>query len=82
MARKLKEIDAEYLSKYDALDIDSSVGFEKKFDKPVYIEKEYPVAENSSGKEQTYLTYNVSVSDNNLDADEYIALISEFLRKI
>ena len=73
MARKLKEIDEEYLSKYDALDIDSSVGFEEKFDKPVYVRKEYPVAENSSGNEQTYLTYNVSVSDNNLDADEYIA---------
>lgn len=73
MARKLKEIDEEYLSDYDELEIDSTIKHQDRFSEPKYLTAEYPVAENDSGKEQTYLTYNVSVSDDNLDPVEYIA---------
>lgn len=58
MAEKLQWIDEEYLSKYDALSIDSTLATQKPFDKTVTIEKEYPIMESESEKDNTYLAYN------------------------
>ncbi len=73
MARKLREIDEEYLSGYDALEVDSAIVGQEPFDSPRYVIREYPIAEDDSVKDKTYLTYSVVVSDNNLDPDEYVA---------
>lgn len=60
---KLKFIDEEYLSKFDAIEPDSDIKLQKPFDKPVRIEKEYAISENEDLKDATFLTYNVVCSD-------------------
>lgn len=72
MAEKLRFLDEEYLSKYEALAVDSSLAAEPAFDEPVEIYKEYPITESESEKENTYLSYNISFG-NNLDREQYIA---------
>lgn len=58
MAEKLKWIDEEYLSKYDALSVDSTLAAQEPFDQTVTIEKEYPIMESESDMDNTYLAYN------------------------
>ena len=60
MAEKLQWIDEEYLSKYDALSVDSALATQKPFDGTVTIEKEYPIMESESDRDNTYLSYNVA----------------------
>lgn len=67
----LEYIDREYLSKYDYLEVDSSINLQKSFDEPKEIVKEFPVLEDS--KEKAYLTYNVSFGSV-LDRNLYIAI--------
>ncbi|MDE7231527.1 MAG: insulinase family protein, partial [Lachnospiraceae bacterium] len=63
MAEKLRYIDEEYLSKYDALSVDSSLASEPPFAKTVTVEKEYPIMESESEAGNTYLSYNVSLGE-------------------
>lgn len=72
MADKLEYIDKEYLSKYDELQIDSSIKQQMPFDKPRYITKTYPIAETEEEKEHSYLVYSIAM-ESNLNPDEYIA---------
>jgi len=72
MAEKLEYLDKEYLSKYDMLEIDSAVKKQKPFESTKYVSSSYPIAENESEKEHTYLVYSIAM-DNNLDRDAYIA---------
>lgn len=72
MVEKLTFLDEAYLSKYDALEVDSALASEPAFDKPVSIYKEYPIMESESEKDNTYLSYNISFG-NNLDKEQYIA---------
>jgi len=72
MAEKLRFLDEEYLSKYEALAVDSELAVEPAFDEPVEIHKEYPITESESEKENTYLSYNISFGSN-LDKEQYIA---------
>lgn len=58
MCEKLDYIDKEYLSNYDKLDIDSSIGTQKPFYKVKRIEKEYPISTGEDEEDSTYLTYN------------------------
>ena len=60
MAEKLQWIDEEYLSKYEALAVDSALATEAPFDKMCTIEKEYPIMESESEKDNTYLAYNIA----------------------
>ncbi|MBO4899963.1 MAG: insulinase family protein [Lachnospiraceae bacterium] len=73
MAERLEYVDREYLSAYDALEIDSTIPVQKPFSEVRYAQKEYPTAESASEEGHTYLTYEMVVSDNNLDPEEYIA---------
>ncbi len=61
IAKRLDYIDKEYLSKYDALEIDSKVKVQAPFEKPVEIEKTYPIGRDDDPKNKTYLSYTVSV---------------------
>ncbi|MBD5508311.1 MAG: insulinase family protein [Lachnospiraceae bacterium] len=63
MAEKLRYIDEEYLSKYDALSVDSSLASEPPFSETVTVEKEYPIMESESEEGNTYLSYNVSLGE-------------------
>ncbi len=73
MTEKLNYLDAQYLSRYDALEVDSHVGLQKPFDKPQEIRKTYSVLEGEELDNHTYLSMNWSVGDN-LDPKLYVAL--------
>lgn len=63
MAEKLQYIDEEYLSKYDMLAVDSALATEAPFTETLTIEKEYPIMESESERDNTYLAYNISLGE-------------------
>ena len=58
---ELAFIDEEYLSNYEYLKVDSELTFEKPFEKPVHCKEYYSLADADDPKDNTFLTYNVSV---------------------
>ena len=72
MAEKLRFIDEEYLSAYDALPVGSEIKDQKPLDGPVVKYKPYSIMEGEAEEENTYLTYNAVIGDN-LDRKRYIA---------
>ena len=72
MAEKLDFIDKKYLSEFDTLSVDSEITLQKPFEKMQVVEKEYPIGEEESEEENTYLSLNFSVGDC-LDRELYIA---------
>ena len=72
MVEKLNFIDREYLSKFDALQIDSSIKLQPTFARPVEVHKTYSITEAESEKDNTYLSYN-AVIGTSLDQELYIA---------
>ncbi len=71
-AEKLQFIDEHYLSRFEALKVDSVVGEEPAFTEPVRRVKEYPVSEGENVDENAYLAWNLSVGDS-LDRELYVA---------
>lgn len=63
MAEKLDFIDKEYLSKYDYLEIDSTIQTQSTFEKMQELEISYPITEEESEKDNTYLAYNLMLKD-------------------
>ena len=61
-------MDQEYLSKYDAIPVDSRIPLQKPFNQVKEIEMEYPVSESEPVEENSYLSYNLVVGDS-LDVD-------------
>lgn len=74
MAEKLAWMDEEYLSKYDAITVDSEVGLQQDFgqEEPREIMKKYPITDAESEQDATYLTYNAVVGTS-LDPKLYLA---------
>lgn len=72
MAEKLQFMDEHYLSRFDALEIDSKIKEQNVFLKPKDIVIEYPISEAESENENTYLSYNTIVGDS-LDRELYVA---------
>ncbi|MGN0376936.1 MAG: insulinase family protein [Suilimivivens sp.] len=66
-------LDEKYLNDFEALTIDSEVGKQSPFSAPKEIVKEYSIMEDESLKENTYLTYNVSMGTS-LDKKLYVAM--------
>lgn len=56
MAEKLDYLDREYLSGYEAIDLDSSIDMQPPFSKPVRVEKEYPISSGEDPSDATYLS--------------------------
>lgn len=63
MEEKLTYLDREYLSKYDALAVDSALLSEAPFQETAVVEKEYPIMESESEAVNTYLSYNVCLGE-------------------
>lgn len=63
MAEKLRYIDEEYLSKYDALSVDSELTTEPAFVKMRSVEREYSIMESESEQDNSYLAYSVSLGE-------------------
>lgn len=73
MAEKLEWIDEQYLSHFNELHIDSEITLQKPFEKPVLVNKEYPVMEGEALENNTYLSYNMVVGTS-LDKELYFAM--------
>lgn len=61
MEERLEYLDREYLSKYDAISVDSEIPVQKPFDTKARREAEYSVTADEGCNGKTYLAYNVSV---------------------
>lgn len=72
VAEKLAWIDEKYLSSFDELKIDSTIGKQEAFKEIRNVHKDYPVAEGESLKDNTYLSYNTVIGDT-LDKELYVA---------
>lgn len=72
LAEKLKFLDEHYLSKFDALAVDSAIGRQQPFAVPQRVVKEYPISEEDSEEDNAYLSLNISVGDS-LDQELYLA---------
>ncbi len=72
MEEKLKWLDREYLSKFDAIEVDSQIKEQKPFDKVREVEIPYNIASGEPLEDNTYLSYNVSAG-NILDRTLYVA---------
>ncbi len=72
MEEKLQFMDKEYLSHFDALQIDSVIPLQKPFEKRVELTKEFSVTEDEPVQENTYHSLSFAMKDN-LDREEYIA---------
>ncbi len=63
MEERLRWLDETYLSAYDTISVDSFPGKQKTFDGKVMLKKEFPISEEESEEDNTYLSYNVMVGD-------------------
>ena len=72
MAEKLDWMDKEYLSRYDRIELDSTIPLQKAFDEKVDVTTKYPISAGESEENKTYLSYNVGVA-NVLDRKLYQA---------
>ena len=72
MAEKLQWLDVEYLSAYDAMEVDSSLPMQKAFEEPRELVLQYPISEAEEEKDNTYLSYN-KVIGTSLDKELYLA---------
>lgn len=69
---KLDWMDQEYLSHFDKITIDSVIHKQSPFTQMQEITEYYPIAEEESSEEKTYLSYNVSIGTS-LDRKIYLA---------
>ena len=72
MAEKLQWLDTEYLSAYDAMEVDSEIPMQKAFESTKEIVLQYPISEAEEEKDNTYLSYN-KVIGTSLDKELYLA---------
>ena len=60
---RLNWLDQEYLSKYDYLEVDSSIKKQEAFSAVKDVITYYPITESESEKDNTYLSYNKVVGE-------------------
>lgn len=70
---RLNFLDREYLSEYDAIEVDSEIKLQTPFQEMQDVCLKYPISENEEESENTYLAYNLVCGDN-LDAYQYYAM--------
>lgn len=72
MEEKLKWLDEEYLSDFDAKEIDSRIRFQEPFGEMRETSIPYSIASEESEEDNTYLSYN-KVIGTSLDRELYLA---------
>lgn len=72
MAERLDYMDKEYLSAFDALDIDSEIASQPAFDEKKIVNATYPIGSDEDEKDKGYLSYNVVTADA-WDKEAYLA---------
>lgn len=68
MEEKLKYLNDEYLKNFDRIDFDTTIKYQKPFEKPLYITNYY-----DSNEDNAYLSYNV-VFPSTFEVKEMLAL--------
>ncbi|MBQ7677109.1 MAG: insulinase family protein [Lachnospiraceae bacterium] len=63
MTERLNFLDEAYLSKYDAFELDSHIDYQKAFEKPVEVNKFFPISSEEKEEDQTYLSINYCIGD-------------------
>ena len=69
---KLEWLDREYLSQFDAIEIDSAIRLQAPFAEMKQVEETYSITSNEPEEDNTYLAYN-KVIGTSLDKDLYLA---------
>ena len=63
---RLSYLDREYLSKYERIDLDSTVSLQAPFSEIRRVEKEYPIETGSDTKEKTYISLNKVIGEGDI----------------
>ncbi len=58
---RLTWLDEEYLSRFEALEVDSAIPLQQPFESRREIYRKYPVSESDSLEDNTYLSYNAVI---------------------
>ncbi len=61
MAEKLNFIDEHYLSRFEPMEVDSTIALQKPFEKVREFTLEYPISESEEEEEHSYLSWNMTV---------------------
>ena len=72
MEERLDYLDREYLGAYDSMEVDSEIALQPPFEKPIRLEKEYPLSMEEDDANQTYLSCSFVVGTT-LDQELYQA---------
>ena len=72
MEEKLNWMDKEYLSKYEAIEVESKVKWQEPFKEVKEVKIPYNIASGESLEDNTYLSYNISTGTI-LDKELYVA---------
>ena len=70
---RLAWMDEEYLGRYDMLEIDSSIKYQKPFGNMREVIRPYPITDDEDEEENTYISYNI-VCGNTLDVEMVFAI--------
>ncbi|MBQ4494477.1 MAG: insulinase family protein [Selenomonadaceae bacterium] len=73
IAEQLAYLDREYLSKFDRIAVDSAIDFHPAFDEMKRVAEVYPIGEDESAAEKSFLSLNLVVGDT-LDTRTNLAL--------
>lgn len=76
MEEKLVWLDRQYLSKFDKIQIDSEIKYQKEFDEAKEVEMAYSISSEESEKDNTFLSYNKVIGTS---LDEKLCLAFEIL---
>lgn len=60
MEERLNWLDEAYLSKFDKIEFNTEIPYQKPFDRPKYVTEYYPIAKEDSKENKTFLSYNVA----------------------
>ena len=63
MKERLEWLDKEYLSSYDAIEVDSNIEPQTSFEEVKEIVGKYPIASDESEEDNTYLAYSKVICD-------------------
>ena len=63
MEERLSYLDREYLSKYEKIELDSSVSAQTPFTEIKRVEKDYPIESGSDTAEKTYISLNKVIGE-------------------
>lgn len=72
MEEKLDWLDREYLSRFEQIEVDSTIRYQEPFDAVRELTMEYSISSEESEEDNTYLSYN-KVIGNSLDEKLYLA---------